>query len=422
MNKLTFNLLDKRDSIIVWSLRLIIGATFIISGLSKSIDLWGFYYKLEQYLQIWQIHIPSNIVVLSAALISFYEFILGVFLATGSYKRMGSWMLLATMSVMLPLSIYIAIENPVDDCGCFGEFWKISNSATLIKNILLTIGLIYLSIHNKYISGIFHPSLQWIQACITITYISIIGITGYNIQPLIDFRSYKEGTGIINDNSDEVFFSYVYEKNGVKKNFNENNLPDSTWTFVDRIPINDNHSANRSLTLYDNDGNDVTDSILCESGEQLILLMPDIANVDISDSYIINELHSYTERNGISMIGIIAPNAENIWKDISMAEYPIYFAEDTAIKEIARGDISLVYIIDGIIQWKRTASSIDVDKITNNESGFLSDIYTCGKQQFLNLTAIFIILLFLLSIIYRIINIVRHIFFSKNKKKDVPLQ
>lgn len=421
MNSHIFNFHQKHISIIIWSLRLIIGATFIISGLSKAIDLWGFFYKIEQYLQIWHIQVPSNLVVLCAAIIAFSEFTLGTFLATGSYKRTSAWLLLATMAIMLPLSAYIAIGNPVDDCGCFGELWKISNSATFIKNILLSIGLIYLSKQNKYIPGIFHPSLQWLQASITITYISIIGLIGYTVQPLIDFRNYKEGASIITDNYDETSFSYVYEKNGTTEIFDENNLPDSSWFFVDRIPLNNNLTENQSLTIYDNNGNDVTDSILCMTGEQLILLIPDIENVDISDSYIINELYNHTGKNGIPMIGIVDYDAENIWKDISMAEYPIYNAEDTAIKELARGDIAIVYISDGIIQWKRTASSIDIEKLSSNGRGLLSELYTHGKQRFYGITAIFIILLSSLPIIFESVTIVRRIF-SKNEKKDVTLQ
>ncbi len=93
MSKLSqFN--DKYSSIILWSLRIIIGATFIISGLSKSIDLWGFIYKIEQYLHVWNISVPDSIILFTAAGISSSEFLLGLFLATGSYKRLSSWALL----------------------------------------------------------------------------------------------------------------------------------------------------------------------------------------------------------------------------------------------------------------------------------------------------------------------------------------
>ena len=35
---------------LVWIFRLIVGATFVLSGFTKSIDVWGSYYKIAEYL------------------------------------------------------------------------------------------------------------------------------------------------------------------------------------------------------------------------------------------------------------------------------------------------------------------------------------------------------------------------------------
>ena len=62
------------------------------------------------------------------------------------------------------------------------------------------------------------------------------------------------------------------------------------------------------------------------------------------------------ESHGGSLIGILGTNSEGLemWRDLSMASYPLYTAEDTAIKEVARGTASFVYLRDGVIRWKRT--------------------------------------------------------------------
>lgn len=403
MSKL-FNIPNKYRTIAIWSLRLLIGATFILSGLSKAIDLWGFIYKIEQYLHVWNIDVTESIIVLTAAAISSVEFIAGLHLATGSYKRVSPILLLLFMTVMLPLSLYIAIANPVDDCGCFGDLWIISNSATCIKNFLLTAGLIFLYRNNQKISGLYRPSLQWLQSVTIIAYIITISIVGYRVQPLLDFRNYKEGTPLVQTEYSENnhVFSYVYEKNGIRKKYDETNLPDSSWTFIDREDISDNtHHAVSSIIIYDDNDEDVTETAIATTGEQLILLIPDIKHADIANTYLINELNSYITSQGGSMIGIIATETEyiDLWRDISMANYPIYIAEDTSLKEIARGSISIIYLYNGIIQWKRTISSINIDKLHLDTGNALSSLHPNGKEHFRALTLSLLLLLLILLLV-----------------------
>lgn len=426
MSNLFSSIKPKHLTIITWSLRIIIGATFVISGLSKSIDLWGFVYKIEQYFNVWGISVPSSIIVAAATGISFAEFLLGIFLVTGSYKRVCVWLLLMVMAVMLPLSIYIAIANPVDDCGCFGDFWVITNGATCLKNILLTAGLLYLAFYNKTIKGLYIPSLQWLLWSISMAYIIIVGSTGYRVQPLVDFRNYKEGTTFITDDSETVEkpqFVYIYEKDGVQQSFDESNLPDDTWIFVDRKEIAEKSADSSAFIIYDVDDEDVTEDVISTDGEQLILLISDIRRADISHTYTINELNSYMMRNGGSMIGIISSGTENmdIWKDLSMADYPIYTAEETAIKEFARGNISMAYLKDGIIQWKRTVSSIDSSVIASGTNP-LTELYTNGNRRFVVITAIFLSLMAVLYLVDKSRVLVRRILCRKNEKKDVTLQ
>ena len=51
---------------IVWLLRLLVGATFVMSGLTKCIDLWGVVYKIEEYFIVWSIDLPLSLYVMTA--------------------------------------------------------------------------------------------------------------------------------------------------------------------------------------------------------------------------------------------------------------------------------------------------------------------------------------------------------------------
>ena len=37
----------------IWMLRLFVGGVFVLSGFVKMIDLWGFVFKIEEYLGVW---------------------------------------------------------------------------------------------------------------------------------------------------------------------------------------------------------------------------------------------------------------------------------------------------------------------------------------------------------------------------------
>lgn len=417
---------------VTWVIRILVGATFIVSGLSKMIDVWGFTYKIEQYLNVWGWDVIRQLVVILAMTISAFEFVVGLTLAVGCYKRVSVWLSMAIMIFMLPLSTYIMFANPVDDCGCFGDFLKISNVATFFKNVAIVIFLVYLLKFNNQTKGLFHEHFQWIVAGLAYVYVMTIGFWGYNVQPLIDFRNYKEGHSILSDwdVEENCRYEFEYERDGVKKCFAVDSLPDSTWTFVDRIAIKeDNERLQENATdiiISNIDGEDVTSTVLSQSGKQILLLIPELNYADISYSYLINEMYDYVVGQGGDMIGIFAiKDKEQIgrWMDISLAKWPMFIAEDTAIKEIARGKISVVYVNDGIIQWKRTLSSIPTDIFSEKEKeGKLEVLYPEGEKQFRNISIAFLLSLVTLWLINTLIFVVKFIFSRKNKKKNVTLQ
>lgn len=418
----------KYPKLITWVLRIVIGSTFIISGLSKIIDVWGFVYKIEQYLAVWGMEITRPLISISAMTLSAIEFVIGILLATGCYRRCATWLATLIMSIMLPFSLYLTIANPVDNCGCFGDFWVMSNISTLIKNIFITLCLIYLCKYNKHTPSLFNNKAHWFVLCLSYVYILFIGFIGYNIQPLIDFRQYKEGSPIFtNDDSQNNFkYKFIYEKDGNRQQFNIENLPDSTWTYIDRIEVNENNTQSNNIVIYDMDDNIVTNELFSNSGEQIILLIPEIKYADISYSYLMNEMYNYITAIGGNMIGIFAhydKNGIERWADISLAQWPKYVADDTIIKELARGKISVVYLKNGIIEWKRALSSIPSNIFSNNEDkNILNRLYTFGHTQFTIITAVFISLLLGILSFSWFRNIVKSKIYRKNEKKNVTLQ
>lgn len=389
-------------------LRIVVGAVFVISGFAKAVDPWGFIFKIEDYLSAWSMTEPRTITLVLSIALSAYEFIFGFMLLTGCFKRVAPWLLTVSMAFMLPLTAYIWIANPVDDCGCFGEMLKLSNAATFWKNVALTAALIYLCRFNaRFRRGIYRPAIQWLAGIVLTLYILVTAMYGYNVQPMVDFRSYPAGTDLYtalgDENGDDAGsdavddMMMVYERDGVQQTFSIDELPDSTWTFVKRVERTATVDSEGGFTIYDVDSNDVTSEVISREGQQLILVIPEANRVDIANTYAINEMYKAIKRDGGDMIALIAatPRGIDLWIDISMAEYPCYIVEDTALKQLSRGEMSMVYINDGIIQWKRTLSAFDFATIDalGNDTLSISDIEINDNAFFRLITVITVILL-----------------------------
>lgn len=355
---------------IVWMLRIVVGLVFLGSGLVKCIDLWGFVYKIEEYLAVWNVPQPRSLVEMTALTICCAEFAGGVMLMLGAYRRVAVWGLTAMMTVMLPLTAYIYIYSPVSDCGCFGDFIVLSNGATFLKNILIMAALVYLLRTNHKVKGLIHPYLQWIGATACCLFMAFVGIYGLMVQPMVDFRSFAPGTMLLSEDEtdeDSVDFEFLYEKNGEFRTFGMDNLPDSTWTFVERKIVGgsgDTYENRTEFRILD-DGEDVTEEAVATDGEQIIIVMPQYERADVSYTYIINELQKYVTSRGGNLIEAASIGRSDLprWRDLSMADYPIYQGESVMLKELARGVMAAVYTVDGRIVWKRTLGSIDTDLI-----------------------------------------------------------
>lgn len=413
--------LQKLRPFAVVALRWAVGAVFIFSGLAKGIDLWGVIYKVSDYLDAfgWEWAMPYVDAV--SVMVPVVEFTIGVLLFAGSFRRVSVWLALAIMAFMLPLTAYIAIYEPVADCGCFGEAWVISNTATFWKNVAITLALIFLLWKNRTVRSLYGPAVQWLTVVFPVVYLLVVMAIGYKSQPLMDFRPYRTGTYIIGEHggTDGVEYSFVYEKDGVRKQFPLENLPDTTWTFVDReeyVPdtvVNLGKTVNR-IAFFDGDY-DVTDEVLPAEGDVLLLLIPDLSEVNVASTFRINEMYESLSDSGIMMICLTGGSDSEIsdWREMSMANYPIYKMDDTVIKTMARGNPALVRVNDGMIVWKMSLDAVDLTDIhkMDAETGD-------GFSALVGLTALLILLMAILLVVNRTPLLVKFtIRLKKNRKK-----
>lgn len=347
---------------LVIAFRIIVGAVFLFSGFSKAVDTWGFMYKIQEYLQIWGLGwVPREFVLCVGGALSMLEFTTGVALILGCLRRITVMVALAMMAFMLPLTVYIAIANPVADCGCFGDAFVISNTATMVKNIVITAMLIFLYFYNHKVEPVVTPLLQWMPVLASVMLCTFLSTVGYLSQPMIDFRPYRVGLPLLASNDgDEEAIKMVYERNGERKAFALDDLPDSTWVFVGRE--GGEASDQRLLAIYEGD-EDVTDWVISDSDPQLLLVVSNPAYHNRARSSMANRLSEYMASHDGDMIGLLPLTGEEMdaWREIARPNFDTYTVEATVLKELVRGDAALVYLDDGIVQWKYNLYSLPGD-------------------------------------------------------------
>jgi triosephosphate isomerase len=134
-------LLNKDKKSVKWVVnicRFLLAVVMMLSGFLKAADPIGAMYKLEEYTNTLSMDGFSDAWLLVFAVVqSSFEFLLGLFMLVGIYRRVVPCLSLIAMSIFMPLSLYLWLNGSMDDCGCFGEAVTISNRTTFIKNLIL---------------------------------------------------------------------------------------------------------------------------------------------------------------------------------------------------------------------------------------------------------------------------------------------
>lgn len=349
--------------------RLVVGLTFMVSGWSKSVDPWGFVYKIDEYLTVWGLQFPRELTLTGAVSLSVVEFTVGVLVIVGAMRRGAVWLAALFMMAMLPLTVYIAVADPVSDCGCFGDFILLSNTATLVKNIFITALIIVLLKFNVRVGRMYAPGIQWLVVACSVAYSLSLAYFGYRYQPIVDFRPYPTGSFIYqpdqNAGGNEM---YVYSRGDETHAFPLDELPDSTWTYVG-METDTDLTDGRTLAVSDENG-DVTADVLGVEGDMLVLAVSDPGIHYLTRARLANELAAAIKVRGGRMVALVAADGDMLdgWRQLALPSYEVYTSEDTSLKELVRGDAGLLFIRDGRIIWKRNFASVRYDALRDTEA------------------------------------------------------
>lgn len=339
--------------------RTLLALVFLFSGAVKAIDPLGTVYKIEDYLKAFGEHaaffndlLPMASV--AAVLLILTELVLGVTMLQAIGNRTTSVLTVVFYAVMTPLTLYIALTNPVSDCGCFGDALVLSNWQTFTKNVVLIVLAILCCSFVRYSHRLFMP---WAGCLITLlAVVMALSMMYYSHThlPIVDFRPYKIGNNIPalmeypEDAEPDVYeVSLVYEKDGHKQIFTLQDYPkgDSTWHFVrqnSKLVKKGYEPPIHDFELVDEDYEDRTYDIL-ESEEPVTLcVMYDTEKSDSRQFEKVYALANECAQRGETFY-VVTGSVE------SPLDLPTLHADPVTLKTIVRANPGIVVIQNGTI-------------------------------------------------------------------------
>ena len=299
--------------------RLLLAVVFILSGFVKAVDPLGTLYKMQDYLLAMNLGgwLPDLALLAFAVGLSALEFCLGIFLLFAIRRRLTSRAMVIVLAIMTPLTLWLALTDPISDCGCFGDALVLTNWQTFWKNIILLTAALVVAKWPFGMIRFISKSNQWIVINYSLLFILIISGWSLYDRPQFDFRPYHEGTDL---------------REGWNLMMDGNESPYADF-FIEKA----------------DDGEDITEQVLNNEGYTFLLIAPWLEKADDSQLDLINQVYEYAEDNDYLFYCLTASGESGIslWRDITGADYPFCQTDGTVLKTMIRSNPGLLLLKDG---------------------------------------------------------------------------
>lgn len=342
--------------------RIITGLLFIFSGIVKGIDPLGTAFKLGDYFMAFGLGFFDDLALPLAIMLCLVEFVTGMMLLTGALVRPASWMAALFMALFTPLTLILAIWNPVSDCGCFGDAIILTNWQTFFKNVIITLLVVFVFIRKDDEHGVLSPKAG-LNFTIGYAFLFLLFMRmNLACLPVIDFRPYKVGTNIAeamaippDAEPDRYDIRFIYEKDGIQQEFTINDYPanDTTWKFIDQKsvllskgyvpPVHD-------FTLITGDGIDMTDRIISHQGDMVLMIARRLDKSDRDGLMKGYNLGMELQKQGkeFYIVTATAPGEASLLVE----GFNALFADEITLKTVIRSDPGFLLLHNGTIAAK----------------------------------------------------------------------
>jgi uncharacterized membrane protein YphA (DoxX/SURF4 family) len=384
--------------------RIIVGLLFIFSGLVKANDPLSLAYKMEEFFEIWNSGLEAGSFFLKTPLIGLFDFlhhhslflsvvmiafeiIAGAALLLGWRIKLFSWLLLLLIVFFTFLTAYAFLATNPDgspkfkNCGCFGDCLPIPPLASFVKDLLLTVLIIFLFIKRKWIQPVFSSRIRTVLMLL-VTLFSF-GIQWYMLTylPALDCLPYKKGKNITEQMKmpadaipDSTVISFVYQRQGKQVEFTADQFPadfDSSYKFVSRYDKVLRKGKNNEPLIK----GFVLKGVLEQDSTTIVLAQPYVLLIYIENFEVpvskwkddITELYTTAKQKNIPVY-ILTSHMQEVQQHLrntSLADIQVFTSDNTAIRTAARTSPCIYLLKEGTIldKWSYQRTSKAINKV-----------------------------------------------------------
>jgi uncharacterized membrane protein YphA (DoxX/SURF4 family) len=339
--------------------RIIVGCLFIFSGLIKLNDPIGTEIKMEEYFEVFakdfgsffEIFIPWALEI--AMIMIVLEVVLGVAVLLLYRMNTTTWILLLLMVFFTFLTGYSAILNKVTDCGCFGDFIKLTPWQSFWKDIFLMVFVAHLFWYRKRYVPVLRSREGHFAIIASTVLATYVGIHAINHLPYLDFRAYKVGNNIPHEMQPPAaaIGQYVFKKDGKEVKSEKYLSPEEGYEYVSYRIVNEDEIKPKitDYAVMAPDGNDLTQFTF--TGARLVIVAFDINKASTKNIDDIRTLIRSTEQDSVKAYILTSSSAEDTerFRHENQLPVPYYFADATVLKTIIRSNPGIALWKDGTV-------------------------------------------------------------------------
>ncbi len=346
--------------------RFITGLVFTFSGFVKSIDPVGTEIKFHDYFEAMGLDFLMPYALFFSFLLNGAELIIGLMLLMNAFPKFSGSAALFFLIIFTPFTLWLAVANPVSDCGCFGDAVKLTNWETFWKNVILLIFVVFFLRLSKKYPPLSKRNLNLYVCSFFILIAFAFEFYNYYHLPLIDFLPFKKGVNIkeastVPENAEhDVYETVLYYKNlktGESKAFSVDNIPYQdtlNWAFDTTVSTLIKKGYEPPIVdfyLTDLNNEDRTHEILNRKGVSYIIVIHDFKKAFHRVDTKLNEIAYFASMNNIPFYCFTSSESSVIedYKSKLPNNLIICTADYKMLKSMMRSNPGFVILKDAVI-------------------------------------------------------------------------